>query len=371
MKNKRPSVKLDWQEIYPLLIMHYRQLNKLPVGPLDRMQTREFQALAQRVQTLTYSSNLIEKEDLSAFLMYYWPMLLAQGISLIQEIPEIPQKVLEIGSGTAPFALAALMSGSTEACTIHTNELALKSGALLSGKIGYPLSIRTEDPKQLRNSSLENKWDLIIVAHSLMDLFPDLDKQKKYILSLLDRLSDNGHLLLVDSSSLDINRHLLMLRDLLVKANVKIQAPCIWQGSCPALAHGSSPCFTQRPFDKPFIINDIQKASKIHENSLKMTYLLLRPAGLKTTHPTGERLYRVVSPPIETFKGPRYFLCGTDGKKTLGTQLKAHPKQSKAYDFLKKGDLVQIEKPLELENDLIISEDTTFTLRAPFDKPVK
>ncbi len=371
MKTKRPSVKLDWQEIYALLIPYYRQINKLTIGPLDRMQTREFRALTEQVQALTFSSDLTNKEELSAFLMYHWPILLSQGLSLMQEIPEVPKRVLEIGSGTSPLALAALMSGATEAFTLHTNELALKSGALLSGKLGYPLSVREEDPKQVRTWSLEGKWDLIIVGYCLTTLYPDLDKQKKYILSLLQKVADGGHLLLLDSSSVDMNRHLLMLRDLLIKEDVKVQAPCIWQGPCPALAHGSSPCFTQRPFDKPFMINDIQKASNLNANSLKMTYLLLCPPGAKTTHPKEDRLYRVVSPPIETFKGPRHFLCGVDGKKTLGSQLKLHPNQSKAYEFLKKGDLIEIKNPIAIENDLIIGEETVFTLRAPFDKPVK
>jgi predicted nicotinamide N-methyase len=371
MKTKRLSVKVDWTELYALLIAHFRQLNKLPVGPLDRLQTREFHTLVEKVQELSSNFDLTDRELLSAYMMYEWPIRLSQGISLIQEIPELPQRVLDISTDAAPFALAALMSGCDEVVTMNTNPLALKSATDLSGRFGYPLSARENDPGLVREWQLEGKWDLIIVGYALKDLFSDIEKQKKYVLSLLGKLTENGHLLLVDSSAVDINRHFLTLRDMLVKDGVKVQAPCIWQGACPALFHGSSPCFTQRPFEKPFMINDIQKAAKLNSNSLKMTYLLLCAPGQKTTHPEGERLYRVVSPPIETFKGTRHFLCGTDGKKTLGTRLTLHPKQSKAYDYLKKGDVVGIKNPVELENELLIAEDTEFTLKAPFDKPVK
>jgi len=303
--------------------------------------------------------------------MYEWPILLSQGISLMQEIPEMPRRVLEIGSGTAPFALAALMSGATEAYALHTNSLALKSGAHLCGRAGHPLSVRECDPKEIKDWRDEGLWDLIIVAYSLKDFYYDISKQKDFVLSIMKRLSEGGHILLVDSSSSDTNKHYLQLRDLLVKADVKVQAPCIWQKECPALSHGASPCFTQRPFDKPFMVNDIQKSLQIKANSLKMTYFLLCPPGAKTTHPEGNSLYRVVSPPIDTFKGTRHFLCGVDGKKTLGSQLKVHPKQSRAYEFLKKGDVVEVTSAVELDNDLIISEETQLTLRAPFDKPVK
>lgn len=371
MKTKRPTVKVDWQELYTLLIAHYRQLNKLPIGPLDHMQTREFRALVEKVEELPTNFDLSDRALLSAYMMYEWPQQLAQGISLIQEIPEVPSRVLEITSGAAPFALAALMSGSNETVAMGMKPLALKSAGDISGRFGYPLSVREHDPRQIRDWPIEGKWDLIIVSYSLRELFQETEKQKNFVLSLLSKVNECGHVLLVDSSAVDINRHYLGLRDLLIKEGVRVQAPCIWQGACPALAHGSSPCFTQRPFEKPFMINQIQRSARINSNSLKMTYLLLCPPGQKPTHPENERLYRVVSPPIDTFKGPRHFLCGVDGKKTLGTRLQMHPKQSKAYEYLKKGDVVAIKQPIELEDDLIISEETEFTLKAPFDKPVK
>jgi len=371
MKTKRPQVKVDWKELYSLLIAHYRQLNKLTIGPLDRLQTREYKGLIDTITNAGSKLDLMDRAQLSAFLLYEWPNLLSQGLSLVQEIPEIPRRVLEIGSGTAPFALAALMSGATEAYALHTNPLALKSGAHLCGRLGHPLSVRECDPREIKDFREEGLWDLIIVSYTLTELYYDISKQKDFVLSLMKRLSPGGHILLVDSSSAEVNRHYLTLRDLLVKSDVRVQAPCIWQGACPALSHGSSPCFTQRPFDKPFIINDIQKSLQTKANSLKMTYFLLCPPGEKTTHPDQARIYRVVSPPIETFKGTRHFLCGVDGKKTLGSQIKVHPKQSRAYEFLKKGDVVELKDPIELEDDLMVTEETTLTLRTPFDKPLK
>ena len=370
MKSKRPSPKVDWKELYSLLIAHFRQLNKLTIGPLDRLQSKEYAYLVEKVRELQDNPDLTDRALLSAHMLYEWPMQLAQGISLLSELPEVPKRVLEIGTGTAPFALASLLSGTQEACALHKNPLALKSAGDLCGRYGHPLTAREHDPRHIKDWPLDTPFDLIIVSYSLRDLYGTLEQQKNFILSLLSKVNPNGHVLLVDSSEQRINKHYLQLRDLLVKSNVKIQAPCIWQGSCPALEHGASLCYSQRPFDKPFLINDIQKSLKLNANSLKMTYLLLCPPGQKTTHPESQRLYRVVSPPIDTFKGTRLFLCGVDGKKTLGSRLKTHPKQSKAYEYLKKGDVVAIDNAAELESDLIITEETLFSLKAPFDKPV-
>jgi ribosomal protein RSM22 (predicted rRNA methylase) len=371
MKNKRPSVKVDWKELYSILIAQFRQLNKLTIGPLDRLQSREYQFLTEKVKELQANDDLSDRALLSAFLMYEWPQLLAQGISLMQEIPNIPTRVLEIGSGTAPFALAALMSGSLEAFTLHNNPLALKVAGEICGRYGYPISVREHDPRLTREWPLEGTWDLIIIGYSLTELFPTLEKQVSFISNLFNKVNPGGHILLVDSSQNEINRHFLHLRDAFIKEGISIQAPCIWQGGCPALSHGASPCYSQRPFEKPFLINDIQKSIKANTNSLKMTYFLLCPPGQKNSHPQGERLYRVVSPPIETFKGTRHFLCGVDGKKTLGSRLTSHPKSSKAYEYLKKGDVVSINNAIELEDDLIIAEETSFVLKSPFDKPLQ
>ena len=67
MKTKRLSVKVDWTELYALLIAHFRQLNKLPVGPLDRLQTREFHTLVEKVQELSTKFDLTDRELLSAY----------------------------------------------------------------------------------------------------------------------------------------------------------------------------------------------------------------------------------------------------------------------------------------------------------------
>lgn len=369
MKKRRPTVSVDYTEIFKVLIAQFRHLNKLTIGPLDRLQTREFQHLIQKLQELQGSEDLTDRSLLSAYLMYHWPVHLAEGISLMQELPTMADSVLEIGSGTAPFSLSALMSGATRAATMDTNELALRHGAEICGKLGYPLTVRQNDPKKTTQWPFDDKWDLIVVSHCLEKMFGSMAEQKSFIKSLFSKLTPSGHILIVDSSETAVNRRFLALRDMLVVDGIRVQAPCIWQGACPALAHGKTPCYSQRPFEKHFLINDMQKALGVHGSSLKMTYLLLCHPGQKTTHPEGERLYRVVSPPIETFKGIRHFLCGVDGKKMLGSRLKTHPKQSKAYEFIKKGDLISVKDAIELDDDLVVSEETTLTLRAPFDKP--
>jgi hypothetical protein len=343
---------------------------KLPVGPLDALQTREFRALVEQIQQYKESQEISSTELLAAYFMYEWPMQYAQTLSLIQELPQKPSKVLDLTSKGAPGALAALQHGATEVLAIGENEQALKMGADLCGHLGYPISIRTGSREKLSTLSIHStSWDLIIVSHSLFDLFPSTEEHLSYLQKLLHFLSPDGYLLLVEDSENRTNRRFLQLRDAIATQNISIIAPCLWKGECPALKHKSSPCFAQRPFEKPFMIREIQRAAQINLSSLKMSYLILG-SPKASIPPLPDNLYRVVSPPLPTFRGERYFLCGVQAKKTLGTTLKEHPKQSRAFEYLKRGDVISVEEPVTLGEDMQITEKTIVELKAPCDKPV-
>ena len=370
MKKRDPVPKPLWDILYPMLISRWRKLMKLPLGPADKLQTREFRTLIENLVAYKESKDISSPERLGAYLMYEWPLHYAQGLSLLQELPEKPSKVLDLGTLGAPFSLAALQHGATEVLAMGENELGLKYGADLCGHLGYPVSTRIADTKYLRTLPIQGPWDLIILSYSLFRDFHSSSEQLYYITQLLPLLSPRGHLLIVEDSATEINRRFLKFRDEIAKQNISILAPCLWKGDCPALKHASSPCFAQRPLlDKPFMIKEIQRASQINLSSLKMSYLILR-SPLFTPSTLPNNLYRVVSPALTTFRGERYFLCGVPGKRTLGTTLKEHPKHSKAFEYLKRGDVISIEHAVELEEDMQITEKTVLQLKAPCDKPL-
>jgi SAM-dependent methyltransferase len=370
MKKRPPTPKPLWDTLFPILIARYRKLMKLPIGPLDALQTREFRSLVDQLLQYKESQEISTPGLLSAYFMYEWPLQYAQALSLIQELPQKPSKVLDLTSKGAPSCLAALQHGATEVLAIGENEPALKLCADLCGHLGYPISIRTGNREKLTSLSIhDTSWDLIIISHSLFDLLPSTEEHLSYIRKLLHLLSPEGHLLLVEDSENLTNRRFLKLRDAIAEQGISIIAPCLWKGECPALKHGSSPCFAQRPIEKPFMIKEIQRAAQINLSSLKMSYLIL--GSLKVTPPPlPDNLYRIVSPPLPTFRGERYFLCGVQGKKTLGTTLTEHPKHSRAFEYLKRGDVVSVEQSVSLGEDMQITEKTIVELIAPCDKPV-
>lgn len=379
MKEKRKVPSSDLNRVIPILIEVWRRYHKL-AGPPDKLQTREFRTVVASIQNLQEKMHKGEKEYfnnpqlLGDYLLYHWVLHYLQGISLIQELPQKPGTVLDIGAGLSPFGCAALRHGASEVIAFDENLNALKLGAEVIGRLGYPLSIRKGDA--LTSSFPKGTFDLIIIGHTLRELFPPIKKgwqegRKQWIDYLLDALKPQGYLLLVEGSLPEENRYLLSLRDQLVEQGIKLQAPCIWQGRCPALETSNSPCYAQRELEKPDLIKEFQRAANINLSSLKMSYLLIKSKQASTLHPShiSSAFYRVISPPVPSFIGKRYYLCGFEGKKSLSSPFEEHSKEARAFDFLKRGDLIAIENASEKGAHLTVKKETVICLKAAKGKP--
>lgn len=381
-KNRAPDTDLG--NIIPLLIGAWRRLRKIS-GPSDKLQTREFRSVVEVVKklqdglegkkVLAGTDYFSDQETLGGYLLYQWVVHYLQGLSLINELPIRPRRVLDVCSGPAPMAFAALKCGASEVFATDRNHAALQLGAEVCGRYGLPLNVRQWNCLSAP-IPVEGSFDLIIVGHCLEELFPSTasqwpEKQLQFINYLLSRLTPNGFLLVAESSQIDANRRVLQLRDKLVADGVTVQAPCVWRGQCPALQTKDSPCYAQREFEKPPLIKEIQRAASINLGSLKMSYIIFRSPKAEWPQLPDQKLYRVISPPVEAYSSKRFYLCGTDGKKNLGSHLSEHPIESRAFEFLRRGELISVEGALEKPNSLDIIEGTKITVEAPCGKPVK
>ena len=382
MKTKR-TPSLDLETIMPLLMGVWRRMNQEP-GPDDRLQTREFRRVCDTVKNLMAGSeegkSLIgtdyfsKKEYLSAYLLYQWVLHYQEGMSLLGELPTSPHRVLDLCSGPGAFAFAALRHGASEVIATDKSKEALEAAAAICGRYGFPLTTRQWDC--MRGAMpVEGKFDLIILGYCLDELFPYSNKnwpeyQKRFVSHLLTRLNPGGYLLIVDNSFTEANRRVLQLRDTLVKEGVPVQAPCVWRGECPALKMANSPCYAQRKFEKPYIVKEIQRANDIKLSSLKMTYVIFKSPEASWPILAHDPVYRVISPPVETYQGKRFYLCGTDGKKLLGSHLKEFSSETNAFAYLNRGELIHPTNALIKDNAIDLIKDSTLSVDAACGKPV-
>lgn len=382
MKTKREP-DADLSTIIPILIGVWRRFHKIS-GPPDLLQTREFRTVVDNIKKLQdgleKGKGLVETDYFSdpnllgAYLLYYWVIHYQQGLSLINELPATPRRVLDVCSGAAPFGFAAMRHGASEVIATDRNATALQLGAEVSGRYGLPMSIRQWNWRG-GVVPVTGNFDLIILSHCLEELFPSDKKnwpehQQQFVSRLLERLTPNGHLLIVDNSHIEPNRRVLQLRDQLVELGVPVQAPCVWKGGCPALQVKDSPCYAQREFVKPELIKQLQRAAQINLSSLKMSYIIFKNPIASWPQLEDKKYYRIISPPVETFQGVRYYLCGTDGKKNLGSNLKAFPAEARAFEYLRRGELISFENALEQNQTIDIVEGSKVIVEAACGKPL-
>lgn len=372
----------DLETIIPLLIGVWRRFHKLS-GPADGLQTREFRTVVEGVQTLQKgleSGDALIGEDyfskpdlLGAYLLYQWVLHYQQGLALINEIPFPLGRVLDLASGPGAFGFAALRHGAREVVAIDRNPTALKLASEITGRYGFPLTARAHSLLKFP-FPVEGKFDLIILGYCLEELFPVTQKgwnqtQKGWIKSLSPLLSPQGMILFVESSLIHSNHRMLALRDQLVGEGFPVQAPCVWKGECPAL-QAKSLCFAQRDFEKPYLIKEIQRAAQINLGSLKMSYLILRNPESGWPALPSHPVYRVISPPIDTHAGKRHHLCGTDGKKDLGSHLKEPTPETRPFDYLKRGELISVEGALAKGNHFDLVLGSRLKIEAALNKPL-
>jgi SAM-dependent methyltransferase len=382
MKNKIPEHSLD--ELMPILMGAWRRIHK-ESGPLDKLQTREFRRVCEAVKNLHEGlepgGKLIgqdyfsDKELLGAYILYQWVVHYQQGLSLLGELPTQPRRVLDVCSGPGAFALAALKHGAMDVTAADQNMDVLQLASEICGRAGYPLKTRQWNCKRQDPKREEEKFDLIILGYCLTELFPQSEsrwpeKQMEFLAKLFDQLTPDGFLVIVDSSQLETNRRILQMRDKLVETGVPVQAPCVWKGNCPALQTKNSPCYAQREFSKPYIVKEIQRANDIKLGSLKMTYLILRSPQAGWPEMDDKRYYRVISPPLESFHGERYYLCGTDGKKNLGSRVDVIPKEARAFEYIRRGELITYENVHENLNTVDLVEGSKLSVAAACGKPI-
>lgn len=379
----RKTLSPDLENIIPLLINVWRRFKK-EHGPGDRLQTREFRSVVEAVQKLRkglsedmslVGQDYFNQQDLlGAYILYHWVIHYQEGLSLIGELPNTPRRVLDVCSGPAPMAFAALHHGATEVYAIDRNMAALTQGAEICGRYGYTLKVRQWDCFKDK-LPVEGKFDLIILGHCLEELFPSNKKgwsehQHLFLKQLLQKLTPNGFMILAESSFGEANRRILQVREQLVQEGIAIQAPCVWKGNCPALQVANSPCYAQREMEKPYLIKEIQRAASINLGSLKMSYLITRSPTTEWPKLPASPFYRVISPPFESHQGTAYYLCGTNGKKKLSSHVKDHPKESRAFEYLKRGELISMENALEQGNSLDIVQGTEINVKAACGKPI-
>ncbi|MCA1663270.1 MAG: small ribosomal subunit Rsm22 family protein, partial [Myxococcales bacterium] len=318
---------------------------------LTAEERRDVVAGAQRLsQGLTRERELAgaryfeDPQLLGAYLLLYWPRSYAQATSVLREIGGARGRVLDVGSGPGPLALAALDAGATRAVAIDRSAAALAVAQTLAGSSDPE---QASDDRRLQTVRWEparplpdGPFDLVLAGHVLNELYgDDIAARATLVEAMLSRLSAGGFVVLLEPALRETSRALLALRDRLVAAGATVRAPCLYRGNCPALTRQSDWCHAERPWMAPPLVDELAKAAKLNRDALKMSYLVLQAPGAEWPALPAGRLFRIVSEPLPQKGQHRYVGCGPEGRTPLVLPEKHVREQNRAFTRLSRGDV--------------------------------
>ncbi len=313
-------------EHVPALLARARALLGLPGGPATELSPAEVRAAARAV--LGLHDGLVGERALArpatyagarlgAYLLWWWPQTYAktQAALRMTALPRAP-RILDVGSGPAPAAIAALDLLGGEATCFDAAEAPLAEARAL----GIGNTVR-ELP--------EGAFDVTLVANVLSELDDPI--------ALLRRLG--GTVAIVEPALRETGRALLRIRDALLAEGWFALAPCFTQRSCPALASAKDWCTAEVRWDPPPHFRQLAEGTGLRADEM----LSYAPLILSRTAPTpSDGIWRVVGiAPGEKGK-KRVWVCGGEERVALVRLDRDASPRNAAFDGLRRGDLVRL-----------------------------
>ncbi|HEY3452923.1 MAG TPA: small ribosomal subunit Rsm22 family protein [Myxococcales bacterium] len=386
------AIVRDLQKWIPRLLSVWRTARKMPEGPEDRLLPREMQEVSAAVRTL--SRGLTRDRELAGarymedprllggYLLFYWPVSYAQARHALQELPQRPRQVCDLGSGPGPVAFACMDAGAGEITAADRSPAAMELARGLAAEAGEALYTRAwngqrGDPPPDGPSSSPGKpaYDLVTLSHVVNELWPEAPDAAPRRAGVLEkaftRVKPGGSVLVVEPALRETSRALLQVRDLMIDKGFAVRSPCLFKGHCPALVKATDWCHAERPWEPPKLVADIARQAGLHKEALKMSYMLFAAPGEGWPATPPGRLFRIVSEPLASKGRQRYIGCGPEGRVGLALQDKHQTPKNAAFSRLFRGDVIAVEGTEERGDGLALDDRSTVSMVAHAGERVK
>lgn len=348
----------DLRAYVPSLLGRARALLRLPGGPPDRLAPAELGPASRAVaalheglvgsRALARAATYGEPAHLGAYLLWWWPQSYAKARAALRLLPgPLPPgaRVLDVGAGPAPAALAALdhlaaAGGKGEAVATDASEAALACACALAG----PRPLRTEVRRVEAGGASAGPFDLAVASNVLSELELAPAARAAALAALAGRaLAPEGTLLLIEPALRETGRALLEVRDALLAGHgLRAVAPCLTQKPCPALRAPRDWCTAAQPWDAPAHLEQLAGALGLRSH-LELSFAYVALARSRTpAEPAAPGLWRVVGVPPREKGKRRVFVCSDEGRLAVSRLDREASASNEGFEALERGDLVRL-----------------------------
>lgn len=317
------------------------------------------------------SDYLDAKEGRYAYLLYFHLANVCRNLAVMREIhrnrlfPANVRRVLDVGTGMGSALWGLFLSHDrwdkelevTAADRSRKSLVDMKDllDLFARGRRMRPLDVKLKamdlfderTPKQVGELPAQ---DLIFCSNVLNEVAKvSKNRAVSLVHKFIDRLSDDGLLIVVEPALNQTSRELTLLRDeILKKGDVYVPAPCGHEGPCPLNNEPRDWCHFETAWDPPALRRRFEKSLRHASGVLKYSYLVFsrRPVG----DATGK--HRVLSDRLSERDGHfSWLLCSPEKKLKMVLDKKYYKEEP--YRNLGRGDRVKLElHPITRRKDI-------------------
>jgi len=254
-------------------------------------------------------------------------------------------RVLDVGAGCGAMTLGlsdALSSAELDVLALDRDADALRLFSNAVKHLGRPsLAVETRAGNLLGKLIGDAAAADLILCGSVLN---EMDEAKAFglVTKLLEKLTADGSLIIIEPALRDSSRRLHRLRDRLIEERLgNIFAPCTRSAApCPALALERDWCHEDRAFEATPRLAALTNATGMRAHRLKFAYLVVTRRDLALS--PGPSLLRIVSSLKKSKGKSELHVCGDDGWQKLRLQKRDRTDRNREFERAQRGQLLEV-----------------------------
>ncbi len=208
-------------------------------------------------------------------------------------------------------------------------------------------------------SKKAQKYDIVIFANSLAEILPETDIPLRFIERIFQGIDDSGIIIIIEPALKNMSRRLMSLRkEIIQKKKGYILLPCLHESGCPLqeIRQQREWCHQSIPWNPPEFMQIINQGLDREIDTLKFSYLII---AYKKTRRLSEDGFLVISPLLKEKGKKKCYLCTSRGRSELIRLNKEQTTLNNAFDTIRKGDIIVLEKCIQKKSNYWQITDTT------------
>ncbi|MGB3340883.1 MAG: small ribosomal subunit Rsm22 family protein [bacterium] len=192
-----------------------------------------------------------------------------------------------------------------------------------------------------------DKYNIIVLANSLAEMFTDKAIPVNFIERLLKSCSDNGVIIVLEPATKQLSRRLMILRASIInQGKAQVLLPCLHVEECPLMdVHQQKDwCHQSIAWHAPEYMKIINQGLNREIDRLKFSYLVIAQ---KDFPRKPINAFLVISSLLREKGKQRCYLCTQQGRIELVRLKRDRSQVNKAFDTIRKSDIIMLDKVIE------------------------